>query len=71
MLYVLLLACVWSAVGALVYFVRAKITFRQRLVLTIGTSLVFGAIGWVDVASIYHAAHSNSSVIAKESGRRA
>jgi hypothetical protein len=67
MVYVLLLACLWSAVGALVFFVRANITLRQRLVLTIGTSLVFGAVGWVDVSSIFHDARSNPPAMAKES----
>jgi len=64
--YVLLLACLWSAVGALVFFVRANITLRQRLVLTIGTSLVFGVVGWFDVASIFHDARSNPPAMAKE-----
>jgi hypothetical protein len=69
MVYVLLLALLWSAVGALVFFVRANITLGQRLGLTIGTSLAFGVIGWVDVSSIYQTAHSNPSVIAKEIGQ--
>ena len=66
--YVLLLALLWSAVGALVFFVRANITLPQRLGLTIGTSLAFGVIGWIDISSIYHDAHSNPAVIAKELG---
>jgi hypothetical protein len=69
MIYVLLLAFVWSAVGALVFFVRANVTLTQRLALTIGTSLAFGVIGWVDVSSIYQTVHSNSAVIAKAVGQ--
>jgi hypothetical protein len=65
MVYVLVLALLWSAVGALVFFVRADITSRQRLGLTVVTALVFGVIGWVDVSSIYHTAHSGPAVIAK------
>ena len=65
MVYVLVLACLWSAVGALVFFVRAKITLPQRLALTIGTSLVFGAVGWFDVSSIFRDARSNPPVVAK------
>ena len=65
MVYVLLLALVWSAVGALVFFVRADITRRQRLGLTVVAALVFGVIGWVDVSSIYHTVHSGPSLIAK------
>jgi hypothetical protein len=67
--YVPLLALLWSAVGALVFFVRANITLPQRLGLTIGTSIAFGVIGWVDISSIYHDAHSNPAVIAKDIGR--
>jgi len=59
MAYLLMLTCMWSAVGALVFFVRADISLPQRLALTIVTALVFGAVGWVDVSSIYQAAHSN------------
>ncbi len=66
MVTVLMLACLWAAVGALVFFVRANITFPQRLGLTIGTSLVFGIIGWVDMSSIYHTIRSDRAVIAKE-----
>ena len=69
MVYVLLLAFLWSAVGALVFFVRAKITRPQRLALTIGTSLAFGVIGFVDVSSIYHSAHSLPAVMAKASSQ--
>jgi hypothetical protein len=69
MAYVLLLALLWSAVGALVFFVRANVTLTQRLALTIGTSLAFGVIGWVDVSSIYQATHSNPAVIAKQTGQ--
>jgi len=65
MMYVLLLALLWSAVGALVFFVRADITRHQRLGLTVVAALVFGAIGWVDVSSIYHTAHTGPAVIAK------
>lgn len=59
MVYLLMLTCMWSAVGALVFFVRADISLPQRLALTIVTALVFGAVGWVDVSSIYQTAHSN------------
>ena len=65
MIYVLVLALLWSAVGASVFFVRADITSRQRLGLTLVTSLLFGLIGWVDVSSIYHTVHSSPAVIAK------
>ena len=65
MMYVLLLALLWSAVGALVFFVRADISRRQRLGLTVVTALLFGVIGWVDVSSIYHTVHSGQSLIAK------
>ena len=68
MIYVWLLAFLWSAVGALVFFVRADITFRQRLGLTAATALVFGVIGWVDVSSIYNSVHSGPAVVAKEAG---
>jgi hypothetical protein len=68
MIYVLLLAFLWSAVGALVFFVRADITSRQRLGLTLATALVFGVIGWVDVSSIYNSVHSGPAVVAKEAG---
>jgi hypothetical protein len=67
--YVLVLACLWSVVGALVFFVRANISLRQRLGLTVVTSLLFGAIGWLDVSSIYHDARSAPAVMAKESTR--
>jgi hypothetical protein len=67
MVYVVLLAFLWSAVGALVFFVRANITRRQRVALTIGTSVAFGVIGWVDVSSIYHTVHSGPAMIAKAS----
>ena len=71
MIYVLLLAFLWSAVGALVFFVRADITSRQRLGLTLATALVFGVIGWVDVSSIYNGVHSGPAVMAKEMGHAA
>jgi len=69
MVYVLVLACLWSAVGALVFFVRVNITLRQRLGLTVVTSLLFGAIGWLDVSSIYHDVRSGPAVIANGSVR--
>jgi hypothetical protein len=69
MVYVLLLALLWSAVGALVFFVRADITRRQRLGLSVVTALAFGVIGWVDVSSIYRTVHSGPAVIAKEIGQ--
>ena len=59
MVYLLVLTCIWAAVGALVFFVRADITLPQRLALTIVTAVVFGAVGWVDVSSIFQTAHSN------------
>jgi hypothetical protein len=62
--YLLMLSGLWSAVGALVFFARARISRSQRLCLTIVTSLVFGAVGFVDMSSILHAA-SNPAVIAK------
>jgi hypothetical protein len=69
MVYVLVLACLWSAVGALVFFVRGNITLRQRLGLTVVTSVLFGAIGWLDVSSIYHDVRSGPAVIANGSVR--
>ena len=69
MLYVLLLACLWSAVGALVFFVRADITLPQRVGLTIGTSVLFGVVGWIDVSSIYHTVRSDPALIAKQASR--
>jgi len=69
MVYILVLACLWSSVGALVFFVRANITLRQRLGLTIVTSLLFGAIGWLDVSSIYHDVRSGPAVMAKASAK--
>ena len=69
MLYVLLLACLWSAVGALVFFVRADITLPQRVGLTIGTSVLFGVVGWIDVSSIHHTVHSDPAVIAKQASQ--
>jgi hypothetical protein len=53
-IYVLMLACLWAAVGALVFFVRTSMTLPRRLVLAFGTSLVFGVVGWVDVSSIVY-----------------
>jgi hypothetical protein len=69
MFYVVTLAFLWAAVGALVFFVRAKMTLPQRLGLTIATSIVFGMVGWIDVSSIVHAVRSGPAVIAKESGQ--
>jgi hypothetical protein len=66
LLYVLMLACLWAAVGALVIFVRADVTLPQRVGLTIVTSLVFGVVGWMDVSSIVHSVHSHPAVIAKD-----
>ena len=66
MIYVLMLAGLWSAVGALVFFVRTNMSLPRRLGLTIGTSLVFGVVGWFDVASIFHDARSNPPAMAKE-----
>jgi len=68
MIYVLGFALLWSAVGASVFFRRADVTSRQRLGLTLATALVFGVIGWVDVSSIYHSAHTGPAVMAKEVG---
>jgi hypothetical protein len=59
MVYLLVITCLWAAVGALVFFVRADVTLPQRLALTIFTAVVFGAVGWVDVSSIFETAHSN------------
>jgi hypothetical protein len=69
MAYVLVLACLWSAVGASVFFLPANITRPQRLGLTLATSVVFGAVGWVDVSSIVQAVRSGPAVVAKESVR--
>jgi hypothetical protein len=68
MIYVFVFALLWSAVGASVFFLRADVTSRQRLGLTLVTALVFGVIGWVDVSSIYRTAHAGPAVIAKEVG---
>ena len=68
MFYVVTLAFLWAAVGALVFFVRANMTLPQRLGLTIATSVVFGAVGWIDVSSIVHDVRSGPAVIAKGSG---
>ena len=65
MIYVLIFACLWSAVGALVFFVPAKMRLPQRVGLTIGTSLVFGAVGWFDVSSIVYTIRSDPAVVAK------
>ena len=71
MAYVLMLACLWSVVGALVFFVRANLSLTQRLALTIGTSVAFGVIGWVDMSTIYHSVNSGPTTIAKESSQAA
>jgi hypothetical protein len=55
MIYVLMLAVLWAAVGALVFFVRTSMSLPRRLGLTVATSLVFGVVGWVDVSSIVRA----------------
>jgi hypothetical protein len=34
--------------------------------LTIGTAVLFGIVGWIDVSSIYHTVHSDPAVIAKQ-----
>jgi hypothetical protein len=59
MIYVLMLAVLWAAVGALVFFVRTSMSLPRRLGLTVGTSLVFGVVGWVDVSSIAGSIASN------------
>jgi hypothetical protein len=64
---VLTLACLWSSVGALVFFVRANISLRERLVLTISTSVALGVIGWVHLSNISDSVHSVPTAIAKES----
>jgi hypothetical protein len=71
MVYVVVLAGIWSAVGALVFFVRANISLPQRVGLTIGTAVVFGIVGWVDVSSIYRTVHPAQPVMAKDSVRPA
>jgi len=66
--YVLLVACIWSVVGALgVFFLRANISLRKRLGLTFATSVLFGIVGWVDVSSIYHTTRSDPGLMAKQS----
>lgn len=55
MMYALMLAVLWAAVGALVFFVRTSMSLPRRLGLTVGTSLVFGVVGWVDISSIVRA----------------
>jgi hypothetical protein len=52
MTYVLMLAFLWAAVGALVFFARTSMSLPRRLGLTIGTSLLFGVVGWIDISSI-------------------
>jgi hypothetical protein len=61
MIYVLMLAVLWAAVGALVFFVRTSMSLPRRLELTIATSLVFGVVGWVDVSSIVRALQGGRS----------
>ena len=68
-IYVLMLAVLWSAVGASVFFLRTHMSLAQRLGLTIATSLVFGAVGWVDVSSIFHAVRADADVVARGSVR--
>jgi uncharacterized membrane protein YccC len=63
--YVIVFAGIWSAVGALVYFVRGNLSVPQRVGLTIATSVVFGIVGWVDVSSIYHTVRPGAAVVAK------
>ncbi|HEV3018545.1 MAG TPA: hypothetical protein VGY49_05960 [Burkholderiaceae bacterium] len=65
MVYVIVFAGIWSAVGALVFFVRANLSVTQRVRLTIATSVVFGIVGWVDVSSIYHTVRPGAAVVAK------
>jgi hypothetical protein len=66
--YVVMLVALWSAVGGLMFFVRADLTARQRLALTVVTSLVFGAVGWVDISSIHHGMHAPSAIASKAIG---
>jgi len=63
--YVIVFAAIWSAVGALVFFLRANLSVPQRVRLTIATSVVFGIVGWVDVSSIYHTVRPGAAVVAK------
>jgi hypothetical protein len=63
-----MLAGLWSAFGGLMFFVRANITLRQRLALTILTSILFGIVGWVDVSSIYYATRAEPAVLSKRLG---
>jgi hypothetical protein len=65
MVYVLIFSCLWAAVGASVFFVRSNITLRQRLGLTISSAVAFAVIGWIDVSSIVHSAHSDHSAFVK------
>jgi hypothetical protein len=65
MIYVLFFACLWSAVGASVFFLRGDIAPRRRLALTIGSAVVFALIGWIDVSSIVHSGHSDHAASVK------
>jgi hypothetical protein len=58
------IACLWSAVGASVYFWPTSIGRRQRLARAIGTAVVFWAVGFVDVSSILHSIQAGSAVTA-------
>jgi hypothetical protein len=64
-IYVLIFACLWAAVGASVFFVRSDITLRQRLAVTISSAVAFAVIGWIDVSSIVHSVHSDHAAFAK------
>ena len=64
MIYEVVLAALWSAVGALVFLERTNMSLPQRLGLTIATSLVFGVVGWIDVSSILHTIRADPAVIA-------
>ena len=66
MVYVVALACLWAAVGALVFFGRADIGLPQRAWLTVGASVVFGFIGYIDVSSIYQTVRTNPAAVAKQ-----
>jgi hypothetical protein len=66
MVQVVVLAFIWSAVGASVFFSARDVRLPQRLGLTLVTSLVFGAVGWVDVSSISRDVHSGPAATAKQ-----
>jgi hypothetical protein len=69
MAHVLTLACLWSIVGALVFFVRANISLKERLVLTISTSVALGVVGWVHLSNMSDSVHSVPTAIAKKSSQ--